>query len=92
MVSPAAEVAPAAVDTNAPAAKPVKHKKHSPAAAKKVAFTEPTVALIPGPAEVAVKNLNVRGQAGLKGEFLLHLSKGDAVTVLSQINLDKLTR
>jgi uncharacterized protein YgiM (DUF1202 family) len=31
----------------------------------------------------------VRGQAGLKGEFIAHISKGDAVTVLDQINLDK---
>ena len=32
---------------------------------------------------------NVRGQAGLKGEVVAHLKKGDAVTVLGQINLDK---
>ena len=38
---------------------------------------------------MAVSNLNVRGQAGLKGEFLTHLNKGDAVMVLDQINLDK---
>ena len=31
----------------------------------------------------------MRGQAGLKGEVVAHLLKGDAVTVLSQINLDK---
>jgi uncharacterized protein YgiM (DUF1202 family) len=91
VTSPTAEIAPApaAADTNAPAAKPVKHKKHLSTTKKKVAFTEPTVALVPGPAEVAVKNLNVRGQAGLKGEFLTHLAKGDTVVVLSQINLDK---
>ena len=88
VTSPAAEVAPApaAVDTSAPVAAPVKHKKRA-AAPKKLA--EPTVTLVPGPAEVAVTNLNVRGQAGLKGEFLTHLSTGDSVTVLSQINLDK---
>ena len=34
-------------------------------------------------------NLNVRGQAGLKGEVVAHLDQGDTVTVLSQINLDK---
>ena len=34
-------------------------------------------------------NLAVRGQAGLKGEVITHLSKGEPVTVLSQINLDK---
>lgn len=91
VTSPAAEVAPApaAVDTNTPAAKPVKHKKRVAAAPKKIAFVEPTVTLVPGPAEVAVKNLNVRGQAGLKGEFLTHLTTGDSVTVLSEITLDK---
>ena len=44
---------------------------------------------MPGPAEVTVSNLVVRGQAGLQGEVVAHLFKGDAVTVLSQINLDK---
>jgi uncharacterized protein YgiM (DUF1202 family) len=91
VTSPAAEVAPApaTVGTNTPAAKPVKHKKRVAAAPKKTAFVEPAVTLVPGPAEVAVTNLNVRGQAGLKGEFLTHLSTGDSVMVLSQINLDK---
>ena len=91
VTSPVAEVAPApvVVQTNAPAAKHVRHKKPLAAAPKKTPFVEPTVALIPGPAEVAVKNLNVRGQAGLKGEFITHVTKDDAVTVLSQITLDK---
>jgi uncharacterized protein YgiM (DUF1202 family) len=84
--------------TNAPAKKAaVKHKKKKAvvkkaAAAttpKPAAFSEPTVTLVPGPAEVAVDNLNVRGQAGLKGEFITHLGKGSLVNVLSQINLDK---
>jgi uncharacterized protein YgiM (DUF1202 family) len=87
VTSPTAEIAPtpADVDTNAPVAAPVKHKRHG--ALKKLA--EPTVTLVPGPAEVAVSNLNVRGQAGLKGEFITHVTKGDMVTVLDQINLDK---
>lgn len=63
-----------------------KHKKAEP---KRVAINEPTVTLAPGAAEVAADNVNVRGQAGLKGEFITHLNKGDAVTVISQINLDK---
>jgi len=85
--TPPAEVAPAA----APAAKatPVKHKKHPVAAAKAVPLSEPTVALVPGPAQVAVKSLTARGQAGLKGEVVTHLKQGETVTVLSQINLDK---
>ncbi len=88
--APAAEVAP----TNSPApAKKKKSKKKKAAAAKvetaKQAFTEATVTLVPGPAEVCVSNLNVRGQAGLKGEVVTHLQKGDSVTVLSEITLDK---
>jgi uncharacterized protein YgiM (DUF1202 family) len=79
MVLPTAEVAPA------PA--PVKHKKH--AAPKRAALSEPPVTLVSGIAEVVVANLNVRGQAGLKGEVVAHLNKGDTVTVLNQINLDK---
>jgi uncharacterized protein YgiM (DUF1202 family) len=90
--APSAAVAPAP-STPAPAveattnAAPVKHKKHKAAAPAK-AITEPTVALVPGPAEVAA-NINARGQAGLKGEVVAHLKKGDAVTVMGQINLDK---
>jgi len=90
--APSAAVAPAP-STPAPAvepatnAVPVKHKKHKAAAPAK-AITEPTVALVPGPAEVAA-NINARGQAGLKGEVVAHLKKGETVTVLGQINLDK---
>jgi hypothetical protein len=82
---PTAEVAP----TPAPEAKPkpVKPKHH--AAARVVPLAEPTVTLVPGPAQVAPKSLTARGQAGLKGEVVAHLKQGDTVTVLSQINLDK---
>jgi uncharacterized protein YgiM (DUF1202 family) len=67
----------------------VKPKKRAAAPVKVAALKEPTVALVPGAAEVTVSNLIVRGQAGLQGEVVSHLLKGDAVTVLSQINLDK---
>jgi uncharacterized protein YgiM (DUF1202 family) len=90
VTAPPAEVAPAVVETNTPAAKPANHKaKKRVAAPKKIAFVEPTVTLVPGPAEVAVKNLNVRGQAGLRGDVITHVTRGEAVTVLSQMNLDK---
>ena len=89
----------AQVDTNAPAKKTTKHRKKaakrtaakaaSAEKAEKAEFSETSVTLVPGPAEVYVDNLNVRGQAGLKGEVMAHLKKGDTVTVLSQINLDK---
>jgi uncharacterized protein YgiM (DUF1202 family) len=64
---------------------PVK-KKHKPVAVKPI--HEPAVTLVPGPAEVTA-NVNARGQAGLKGEVVSHLKKGETVTVLDQINLDK---
>ena len=86
-VTPAA---PAVVETNAVAPAPKKktsvtHKKK--AAAKKI--SEPTSALVAGSATVISPNLNVRGQAGLKGEVVGHLKSGDTVMVISQINLDK---
>jgi SH3-like domain-containing protein len=101
--APAAAPAPAetaapeapAVETNAPAKKASTHhhrkstKKAAKAAAEKTEFTEAPVTLVPGPAEVFVNNLNVRGQAGLNGEVVAHLQKGDTVTVVSQITLDK---
>jgi uncharacterized protein YgiM (DUF1202 family) len=92
VTSPAAEMTPApapAATTNAPATKPVKQKKHATARVKAPALKESSIALVPGPAEVTVSNLIVRGQAGLSGEAVTHLFKGDTVTVLSQINLDK---
>jgi uncharacterized protein YgiM (DUF1202 family) len=89
VTSPTAESAAAPAAPAAPAVAPIKPKKHAAAPAKVVKLKEPTVALVSGPAEVTVSNLIVRGQAGLKGEVVAHLFKGDAVTVLSQITLDK---
>jgi len=87
VTSPTAEVAPApaAADTGVPEAK---HARHVRTVTPKK-LVEPTVTLVPGPAEVAVTNLNVRGQAGLNRDFLTHLNAGDSVTVLGEITLDK---
>jgi uncharacterized protein YgiM (DUF1202 family) len=86
----------AAVKTNAPAKKAVvKHKKKAVAkvaeksAVKKAAVADMPVTLVAGPATVNTEHVNYRGQAGLKGEVVGHLKKGDAVTVVSEINLDK---
>ncbi len=85
MVSTAAPVAAETPTVVAPVKKaPVVHKKK---AVKKI--SEPTVALVAGSATVVSQNLNVRGQAGLKGEVIGHLKAGDTVTVISQLNLDK---
>src|SRR5208283_929292 len=73
VTSPAAESAAAPATAAAPAVAPAKPKKV--AAPKKI--KEPTVALVSGPAEVTVSNLIVRGQAGLQGEVVAHLFKGD---------------
>jgi len=95
MVAPAPVlVAPPEVKTNAPVKKPVVKKKKAvakakPAAPKTPALTEAHATLTAGPAEVVVNNVNVRGQAGLKGEVIAHVQKGETVTVLSQITLDK---
>jgi uncharacterized protein YgiM (DUF1202 family) len=84
-----AAVEPAPAATNAPAKKKIiSHKKRKLAAAE-AAMVESPVTLVPGPAEVSASNINVRGQAGLKGEVIAHLTAGDTVTVLEQINLHK---
>lgn len=91
--TPAAESAPAATPAPATNTPPVKHiKKHHvvkhKSAARESGMKEPTVTLAPGPAEVSASELTVRGQAGLKGEAVAHLSKGETVNVLEQINLE----
>ncbi len=98
---PAETAAPAAPATPAPEAaapkkkagskhhkKTVKKEAEKTAVAEKSALPETPSNLIAGPAKVVANDLNIRGQAGLKGEVVAHLKKGDAVTVLSQINLD----
>ncbi len=93
--------APAA--TNRPAAKAEKQKSPAPAPKKKAApetarkataekravAVEKPVTLVAGPAVIASSNVNVRGQAALASEVITRLTKGDTVTVLEQINLEK---
>ena len=95
---------PAVTSTNAPAkkgSKAVKAKKKGskPKSAAKAAAKTPAkpapaspvgpVTLVAGPATVAADNVNLRGQAGLKGEVVGHVKKGDTVTVQSEITVDK---
>jgi len=102
---PASTVAPVDAKTNTPAKKTVKAKKKQgkkKAAAKHAAKLEAKateqkvealaaspVTLVPGAATVAADNVNLRGQAGLKGEVVGHVKKGDTVTVLAEITVDK---
>src|SRR5450432_1629826 len=77
LVAPPVEsTPPAAAPVVEPVKKPapVKPKKH--AAPKRAALVEPTIALVPGMAQVAANNLNMRGRAGLTGEVIGHLTKG----------------
>jgi uncharacterized protein YgiM (DUF1202 family) len=88
---PANAAAPAAAPS--PAATPVVEIKKAPVAHKRKKIvkkiTEAPVALTPGAATVTSANLNLRGQAGMKGEVVGHLKKGDTVNVIAQINLDR---
>jgi uncharacterized protein YgiM (DUF1202 family) len=94
--APAATLAPATAKTNAPAAKAGKKKagkkkaekapQKKAAAKKKQAVPElKTVPLVPGPAEVVASNVNVRGQAKLKSEVVMRVTKGLSVTVIEEI-------
>ncbi len=87
-LAPAKTIAPPPVTaaTTAKAVAPMKKAGAKPAVKK---ITEAPMALVAGPATVMVENLNLRGQAGVKGEVVGHVKKGDPVTVISQINLDK---
>lgn len=94
VTSPAAEAAPAPAPAMTPAAAPAPAPaKHAPKKRKPVVkhakpmAPEPMISLTPGQAQVNASELTVRGQAGLKGETVAHLHKGDTVTVLEQINL-----
>lgn len=76
--------------------KAVKKKALAQAAEKETDKAEKTVetplasiTLVPGAATVGAENLNLRGQAGLQGEVVGHVKKGDTVTVIAEINLDK---
>ena len=85
----------AAATTNASAQKAAKKKStkkksSGTAATKKSSAPElKTVPLVAGPAVVIASNVNVRGLAGLKGEVLGRVTKGQPVTVLSEVTLKK---
>jgi len=100
--TPAPAVAPTGeAPVKAAAKKPVvKHKKDkkivtkapgtkAPAKPVEKKIAEPTIPLVAGPATVVAEKVNLRGQAGLKGEVVGHVKKGETVTVITEINLDK---
>ncbi len=86
--TPAPAVAPetAPATTNAPAAEAPKPKaKHK----KKPAHVAElkTVPLVAGPAVVAANRVNVRGQAGLKGEIIGRMTNGEPVVVIEETRI-----
>jgi uncharacterized protein YgiM (DUF1202 family) len=93
--APVPVMTPTETQSSAPAKKTVKAKKKTVRKARAAAkpaekkAPEALVMLVAGPATVAAGHVNLRGQAGMKGEVVGHLEKGDAVTVIAEINLDK---
>jgi uncharacterized protein YgiM (DUF1202 family) len=88
--SPPAETSATSATTNAPAAKKASKKKSEKKAVAKKKAPAPrlvTVPLNPGPAVCEANNVNVRGQAKLKSEVVTHLTKGQQVTVLEEVQL-----
>lgn len=78
--------------TNAPAAKKkaaAKPAKKKAPTETKSAVVEKPIVLTPGLATITGSNVNIRGQARLNSEIVKRLNKGDAVTVIEQIILDK---
>ena len=81
-----------AVKSKTSAKTPAKAAAKAAAKAPAVKATEMSsgpVTLVAGPATVVAENVNLRGQAGLKGEVVGHVKKGDTVTVQSEITVDK---
>jgi uncharacterized protein YgiM (DUF1202 family) len=76
------EIAPA-TPPPAPPEKPAVRKKAAPTPELR------TVPLVPGPATVSANRVNVRGQAGLKGEVLTRMTNGEPVMVIEEIRLKR---
>lgn len=70
-------------------AKPTAKVDATLAAAAAATNLAPAITLVPGDATVTAEHVNVRGQAGLRGEVVAHLKKGDHVNILAAITLDK---
>jgi uncharacterized protein YgiM (DUF1202 family) len=99
--APSAQGMPAMPAMEAPTNAPAAPKKAKPAArkkttSKKTAATHKakapelkTVPLIPGPAVVSANHVNVRTKAGLIGEVLTHMTNGESVIVIEELNLKK---
>ncbi len=90
IVTPPMHHAKAVVKTKAKtAAKPIAKLTSKSASEHAAKISAPTIALTPGLATVDADNVNYRGQAGLKGESLGQFHKGEVITILSVITLDK---
>lgn len=87
----AATVQPEPEPTNAPAGKKAAGKKarakHAARKASAAAAQLKTVPLVPGPAVVAARHVNVRGQAKLNSEVITRMTNGEPVTVIQEVAL-----
>lgn len=74
----------------APAAKAPKAKASEASATNSPALRDAHLLVNPPESALVTKDhINVRGQAGLLGETITHLRKGESVSVLEEINLSK---
>jgi len=95
-VAPVAAPSDATASTNA--ATPAKAKKKAVAkkpVAKAVSTGLPAAHVLlepPVPATVKVDSLNLRGQPSLSGEVIAKLKKGETVTILEEVTLDKVRK
>ena len=86
---------PTPAQANPPAAKttskkPAKKKKApAPRKSPEAVALEAALKVTPGPAVVDAINVNVRGKATLNSEVIAKLTKGDTVTVLDDVTLEK---
>src|SRR5262245_23187141 len=86
--TPAAELQ----SSNTPATSSTAHSATPTNASPRRSNTVPelrSVPLVAGPATVIASNVNIRGKAGLKGEVLGKVTKGDQVTVIEEVTLKK---
>jgi uncharacterized protein YgiM (DUF1202 family) len=80
----------AATTTTAKSPKAKDNKDTKATKDKKPAEPEKAAAkLSPGPAVAREKNVNVRGQAAINSEIVVHLKRGDLVTVLEEVTIKK---
>jgi uncharacterized protein YgiM (DUF1202 family) len=87
-----APAASEAADAKADAPKPKKKAVKKPALISSGLPAARTTLNPPAPATVKVESLNIRGLPSLSGEVIAKLKKGETVTILEEVTLDKVRK